>query len=82
MSRGWYWDYKLAIIFWVVIFISFGPIWLLFKVNLYKGSVIFSNNPPAYYLSQGLFIATFVVGVEYLVDFIVKSRRKSVLHLR
>lgn len=74
VNRKWVWNYKIAIIYWVSLFIGFGPIQLLLHSNQYVGAIIFGNDPFAYFISQALFIATLSVGFVYFVNFLIKRR--------
>lgn len=68
ITRKWNFDYKIAIIWWVSLFIGFGPFyWLVFK------------NPFYYSMFQGLFVSTFTLSVMTLVDFFVKRRSAKAL---
>ena len=68
---------KTAPTVWVIIFIIFGPLQVLLHNDSYKGAVIFGNDPFAYFMIQGLFVATFTIGVMYLIDWIVKRRKRT-----
>ncbi|QRF75770.1 hypothetical protein Thermo_01276 [Thermoplasmatales archaeon] len=68
---------KVALTYWIFIFIIFGPIQLLLHNNSYEGAVIFGNDPFAYFMTQGLFIATFAIGFMYLINWIVKRRKRT-----
>lgn len=72
----WSWDHRMALIFWISLFVGLGPGQLLLHNTTYEGS-IFGNNPFAYFMLQGLFIATFAIGIAYLVDWLVKRRKTS-----
>ncbi len=79
VSRNWVWNRKTALLYWVALFIAFGPLMLLTHSNQYVGSVIFSDNPFAYFMSNGLGVATLAVGFMYLIDRFVKWRRSRTL---
>ncbi len=65
----------MAMIYWISLFIGSGPMSLLLGFNSYK-STIFGSDPFAYYMLNGIFIATFSVGFIYIIDWIVKKRNK------
>lgn len=77
VRRKWKWSHKMAIIYWISIFIGFGPVSLLLGFNSYKGAIIFGNSPFAYYMLNGIFVATFSILFVYLIDFIIKKRGKN-----
>ncbi len=74
----WNWNAKLSAIWWVSSFMAFGPLQLLLGNGQYKGS-IFSYSPFLYFITQGLFIATFSVVFISLVHWIWKKRREKSL---
>jgi len=68
---------KVALTYWMFVFIIFGPIQLLLHNASYEGAVIFGNDPFAYFMTQGLFVATFTIGFMYLINWIVKRRKRT-----
>lgn len=78
-ERKWNWNRGRAIMWWIVTFIAFGPFQLLIHGTSYKGAIIFSNNPPAYFVSFGISVASLTVAIVYLVDLIIgkKASRSS-----
>ncbi|OWP56391.1 MAG: hypothetical protein B2I17_06235 [Thermoplasmatales archaeon B_DKE] len=69
--------HKVALTHWIFIFIIFGPLQLLFHNDSYEGAVIFGNDPFAYFMTQALFTATFAIGFMYLIDWIMKRRKRT-----
>lgn len=65
---------KVTLITWISLFLAFGPLQILIHNTSYKGAVIFGHNPFAYFIAQGLFIATFTIGVIYLLNSIIKRK--------
>lgn len=65
---------KVTFVYWISLFTAFGPLQILLHNDSYEGTVIFGHNPFVYFITQGLFIATFSVGVMYLVGLIIKKR--------
>ncbi len=70
------WNCRIAIVYWISLFMVFGPMSLLFEFNSYKGSIIFGNDPFAYFMLNGIFIATFSIGFVYMIDWIIKKRNE------
>ena len=62
----------MAIILWVAAFIANGPLAFMLHDNSYKGSIIFGNDPFAYFMFNGVFVATLTIGLIYLLDWLVK----------
>lgn len=74
---------KIASILWISMFIAFGPLQILLHNSSYVGSVIFGHNPFAYFITQGLFVATFSAGCVYLISAIMNRslQKKKKLHI-
>lgn len=67
---------KLALITWIVIFIGFGPVyWLL--VGSTFNSTVFTDNPFAYSMFQGIFVATFALGILHLVFLAISIGKRN-----
>lgn len=77
----WIWNYRRAIPYWVCTFIVFGPLLLVIQSDQYKGSIIFGNDPFAYFMTNGLFVATLAVGLMYLVNWVIKRRMKNQIEI-
>ncbi|MGC8505215.1 MAG: hypothetical protein ACP5NK_00685 [Thermoplasmata archaeon] len=60
------WNSKTATIYWIALFIAFGPVQLFLKSNQYEGSIIFSNDPFAYFMLFGITAASLATGLMYL----------------
>jgi hypothetical protein len=70
---SWIFNYKAAFIWWISLFTAFGPVyWLIFDTTY--NSTFFPNNPFAYSMFQGLFIASFTTGIMKLA-YMVMTRR-------
>lgn len=69
---NWNWNRDRAIMWWIITSIAFGPFQLLIYGTSYKGAIIFSNNPPAYFVLFGISVASLSVAIVYLVDLIIR----------
>lgn len=61
------WTPLAYLAWWVGLFIGFGPVQMIFFGDAYKGS-IFSNSPITYFITSGLFVATFTIAIIYLIN--------------
>lgn len=72
----WMHNRKFALIIWIGLFIGFGPVyWLLIGSTF--NSTVFTDNPFAYSMFQGIFVATFTLGVTYLVFLAISIWRRN-----
>ncbi|MGC8514616.1 MAG: hypothetical protein ACP5OC_00585 [Thermoplasmata archaeon] len=76
-NTKWFWNTKNASIYWILVFLAFGPFLFLIHSNQYVGSIIFAENPFAYFMLNGLTVATLALGFMYMIDLIVKRRSAS-----
>ena len=74
MRWKWIWDVKAAEVYLIVKFVAFGPFMLLIHSNQNVGSIIFADNPFAYFIINGLEVATLAVGLIFMVDSFAKRR--------
>ena len=74
MTWKWVWNFKTAVVYWIVMFVAFGPFMHLIHSNQYVGSIIFADNPFAYFIINGLEVATLAVGLIFMVDSFAKRR--------
>ena len=74
MRWRWVWNFKAALVYWIVLFVAFGPFMLLIRSNQYAGSIIFADNPFAYFMINGLVVAALAVGFMFMVDSFIKRR--------
>lgn len=63
----------MAIVMWISLFLAFGPIyWILFDTTF--NSDFLGNDPFAYSMVQGLFIATFTITIVSLTHILMRRR--------
>ena len=74
MRWKWIWDVKAAEVYLIVKFVAFGPFMLLIHSNQNVGSIIFADNPFAYFMINALVVATLAVCFMFVVDSFLKKK--------
>ncbi len=74
MRWKWVWNFKAAEVYLIVKFVAFGPFMLLIHSNQNVGSIIFADNPFAYFMINALVVATLAVCFMFVVDSFLKKK--------